>query len=209
MSGDLKEPDGSLRDSPPLSESSLTETIIICLVASGIKQCLRWGPLCYLWDACASPKLVQQWEKLDLNWNGNSALSAQAIVCERCSWADLQRKWKGGCVEEISVPGIHWNLSMTCPLQLITLMGGRLGDQPGGLLQPRQDGCIDCKSDRRLWRWMGIHLAFIGPLIVEKLSSGPGTCLLNWALSQVLLPTPFFPTPSCTPNQVCLPWNTT
>lgn len=78
---------------------------------------------------------------------------------------------------------------LTRPLQLIMLMGreGLVASQ--GTPHPSRVGVAVLISEfnGRLWQWMGTHLAFTRPLIVEELNSGPRACLLNRAPSQGFL----------------------
>lgn len=113
------------------------------------------------------------------------------------SWAPLCLLGGRVCAEGLSIPGIHWKRSLTCPLLLITLMGRRAwrAASQGAPAPAMSEKPYWLQSDGRLWQWMRIRLAFTRPLTVEgkKKSTGPGACIITGLSAKAPLPAPFLP----------------
>lgn len=116
--------------------------------------------------------------------------------------------WRFLC-KGISIPRIHWKQSLTCPLQLIMLMGKK-GWRPArlppplamsgwlywlqSLMEDYGDGWGFTWLLQGHWRWRNKALA-LEPVFSTGL---PARSSLPSSYSP--------PSPSCTPNQVWLPW---
>lgn len=162
------------------------------MVLSGMKTWPHQGALDYIWTASAiwaESRSEPRWPVCPF-WRGRCPLEVfKALLSYFLSFG-------GGVVQRgFSIPGIHRQFSLTCPLLLITLMGRRAwrAASQGPLRQLCRRAILIAESGGRLWQWMWIHSALTRPLTEEKQSSGPGACIMAGLSAKASQPAPVLP----------------